>query len=50
MARQLCEAATTEKDPFLRAALWDEYNEYKKILARATELEGRRPCVVSDCC
>jgi hypothetical protein len=34
VARQLCEAATTEKDPFLRAALWDEYNEYKKILAR----------------
>jgi hypothetical protein len=34
VARQLCEAATTEKDPFLRAALWDEYNQYKKILAR----------------
>jgi hypothetical protein len=34
VARQLCEAATAEKDPFLRSALWDEYNEYKKILAR----------------
>jgi hypothetical protein len=34
VARQLCEAATAEQDPFLRAALWDEYNEYKKILAR----------------
>lgn len=34
VARQLCEAATAEKDPFLRSALWDEYNEYKKILVR----------------
>jgi hypothetical protein len=34
VARQLCEAATKEADPFLRAALWDEYNEYRKILAR----------------
>ena len=34
VARQLCEAATKEDDPFLRAALWDEYNEYKKISAR----------------
>jgi hypothetical protein len=34
VARQLCEAATKEEDPFLRAALWDEYNEYKKLLAR----------------
>jgi hypothetical protein len=34
VARQLCEAATEEKDPFLRAALWNEYNEYRKILAR----------------
>jgi hypothetical protein len=34
VARQLCEAATDEKDPFLRAALWNEYNEYRKILAR----------------
>ena len=34
VARQLCEAATQEEDPFLRAALWDEYNEYKSILAR----------------
>src|SRR5690606_19415794 len=24
VARQLCEAATKEQDPFLRAALWDE--------------------------
>jgi hypothetical protein len=34
VARQLCEAATKEADPFLRAALWDEYNEYKKLVAR----------------
>jgi hypothetical protein len=34
VARQLCEAATAEKDPFLRGSLWNEYNEYKKILAR----------------
>jgi hypothetical protein len=34
VARQLCEAATQEKDPFLRGSLWNEYNEYKKILAR----------------
>jgi hypothetical protein len=34
VARQLCEAATKENDPFLRAALWDEYNEYKKLIAR----------------
>jgi hypothetical protein len=34
VARQLCEAATKEGDPFLRAALWDEYNEYKKLVAR----------------
>ncbi len=34
VARQLCEAATKEQDPFLRAALWDEYNEYKKLVAR----------------
>jgi hypothetical protein len=34
VARQLCEAATKEKDPFLRASLWDEYNQYKKILAK----------------
>ena len=33
VARQLCEAATKEEDPLLRAALWDEYNEYKSILA-----------------
>lgn len=32
--RQLCEAATEEEDPFLRAQMWDEYNEYKKIVAR----------------
>jgi len=31
VARQLCEAATKENDPFLRGALWDEYNQYKKI-------------------
>jgi hypothetical protein len=34
VARQLCEAATEERDPFLRAALWDEYEEYLKIVAR----------------
>jgi hypothetical protein len=34
VARQLCEAATNEEDPFLRGALWNEYNEYKSILAR----------------
>jgi hypothetical protein len=34
VARQLCEAATEEEDPFLRAALWDEYNEYKQIILR----------------
>jgi hypothetical protein len=34
VARQLCEAATKEQDPFLRAALWGEYNEYKKLVAR----------------
>jgi len=34
VARQLCEAATKEDDPFLRAALWDEYNEYKKLITR----------------
>jgi hypothetical protein len=34
VARQLCEAATEEEDPFLRAALWEEYNEYKRILGR----------------
>ena len=33
VARQLCEAATKEEDPLLRAALWDEYNGYKRILA-----------------
>jgi hypothetical protein len=32
--RQLCEAATQEKDPFLRSSLWDEYNEYKRVVAR----------------
>ena len=34
VARQLCEAATEENDPFLRAALWEEYSEYLKIIAR----------------
>jgi hypothetical protein len=34
VARQLCEAATKEADPFLRASLWDEYDEYKRLLAR----------------
>jgi len=30
VARQLREAATKEKDPAIRAKLWDEYREYKK--------------------
>jgi len=34
VAQQLCEAATEEEDPFLRAALWNEYNEYKQIILR----------------
>jgi len=34
LTRQLCEAAMKEDDPFLRSALWDEYDGYKKILAR----------------
>ncbi len=33
LTRQLCEAAMKEEDPFLRSALWDEYDGYKKILA-----------------
>jgi hypothetical protein len=33
VARQLCEAARLEADPFLRSALWDEYNERKRIAA-----------------
>ena len=32
VAQQLCEAATLEEDPFLRAALWREYNQYREIL------------------
>jgi len=32
VAQQLCEAATLEEDPFLRAALWREYNLYREIL------------------
>ncbi|NDH49768.1 MAG: hypothetical protein EBY41_04290 [Proteobacteria bacterium] len=32
VAQQLCEAATLEEDPFLRAALWREYNRYREIL------------------
>ena len=34
VARQLCELATEEEDPILRETLWDEYNEYVKIIAR----------------
>ena len=30
IARQLREAAQKEKDPELRAKLWDEYRKYKK--------------------
>lgn len=30
VARQLREAAETEKDPELRAKLWEEYRKYKK--------------------
>ncbi len=29
VAKQLREAAETEKDPALRAKLWEEYNKYK---------------------
>jgi hypothetical protein len=32
VAQQLCEAATLEEDPFLRAALWREYNQYREII------------------
>ena len=32
IARQLKNAATTEKDPVLRKKLWDEYERYKKNL------------------
>lgn len=31
-ARQLCELASLETDPFLKADLWEEYNEYVRIL------------------
>ena len=34
VARQLCELATEEEDPALREQLWEEYNEYLKIVAR----------------
>ena len=34
VARQLCELATDEEDPVLREQLWEEYNEYLKIVAR----------------
>ena len=30
VARQIREAAMAEKDPELRAALWEEYKRYKK--------------------
>jgi len=30
VARQLREAAMKEKDPELRARLWEEYRQYKK--------------------
>jgi protein-S-isoprenylcysteine O-methyltransferase Ste14 len=30
----LCELATVEEDPFLRAALWEEYNQYRRLVAR----------------
>ena len=33
VARQLCEAATTERDPALREKLWQEYSDYKRIVA-----------------
>src|SRR5690606_27449545 len=52
VARQLCEAATKEEDPFLRAALWDEYNEYKKIIARqwrSASVSGRSSGGSSPC-
>jgi hypothetical protein len=31
-ARQLCEYATQEEDPFVRGNLWREYEEYVRIL------------------
>jgi hypothetical protein len=31
-ARILCELATTEEDPFVKAELWDEYNEYVRAI------------------
>jgi hypothetical protein len=31
-ARQLCEYATAEQDPFVRGELWREYEEYVKVL------------------
>ena len=34
VARQLCELATDEEDPVLREQLWEEYNEYLRIVAR----------------
>jgi hypothetical protein len=32
MARQLCEIATKEEDPFVKGNLWREYEEYVKVL------------------
>jgi hypothetical protein len=31
-ARQLCELATKEEDPFTRGNLWREYEEYVRVL------------------
>jgi len=31
-ARMLCEYATREPDPFVKANLWDEYNEYVRVV------------------
>ena len=33
VARGLCEAATVERDKDLREKLWQEYSDYKKIVA-----------------
>jgi hypothetical protein len=34
VARQLCELATVEEDPFLKGELWREYNEYRRLVAQ----------------
>lgn len=43
VARQLCEAFKNEKDPKLRAALWEEYKSY------VSGLPGRKAKKMSNC-